>query len=84
MGTPFPAGIGTQCVGRGAAEGSATVEADGEDDALDQDLRCVGCEYGSRDESPIRLSTDNPSYPIVISMQIDDQHRLDSPASYDQ
>jgi hypothetical protein len=59
-------------VDREIVEGRATTEVDGEDDALDQDLRCVGCEYGSRDESPIRLSTDNPSYPIVISMQIDD------------
>jgi hypothetical protein len=59
-------------VDREIVEGRATTEVDGEDDALDQDLRCVGCEYGSRDESPIRLSTDNPSYPIRISMQIDD------------
>jgi hypothetical protein len=25
------------------------------------DLRCVGCEYGSGDDKPIRLSTDRPS-----------------------
>lgn len=27
----------------------------------EDDLRCVGCEYGSCDESPIRLSTDRPA-----------------------
>ena len=33
------------------------------DDVFDIERRCVGCEYNScEDESPIRLSTDNPSY----------------------
>lgn len=60
MGTPLPAGKGT-FVDRDVVEGRTTMEVDGDDDALDQDLRCVGCEYGSKEDSPIRLSTDNPS-----------------------
>lgn len=57
IGTPCD-GIGILCVGRGANE--YTTEVLGED-KLDVDRRCVGCEYGSGDESPTRLSTDNPS-----------------------
>lgn len=63
IGTPCD-GIGILCVGRGANE--YTTEVLGED-KLDVDRRCVGCEYGSGDESPTRLSTDNPSFPEVDS-----------------
>lgn len=31
------------------------------DDRLDTDRRCVGCEYGSAEDRPTRLSTDKPS-----------------------
>lgn len=37
-------------------EGDDVFEYDEEDD-----LRWVGCEYGSGDDSPMRLSTDRPS-----------------------
>jgi hypothetical protein len=50
-----------------AVEERATTDVDGDDDAVDQDLRCVGCEYGSNEDSPMRLSTDNPSYPMRMS-----------------
>lgn len=81
MGTPFPAGMGTLFVDR---EGRTKMEVDGED-ALDQDLRCVGWEYGSKEDKPIRLSTDNPSCSMPMSMQPDKQlNILDPPVSYGQ
>ena len=54
IGTPFPAGMGTLCVCLDEAEGSARVDVDGDDGALDQGRRCVGCEYGSNEDSPIK------------------------------
>jgi hypothetical protein len=60
MGTPFVAGIGTPFVAREAV-GRTRIEVVGDNDAVDDDLRCVGCEYGSNDDSPIRLSTGRPS-----------------------
>jgi hypothetical protein len=62
MGTPPIAGTKTPFTGREAVGNTRTeVEVEGDKDALDHDLRCVGCEYGSNDDIPIKLSTDNPS-----------------------
>ena len=35
---------------------------EGEDEPEDIDLRCVGCEYGSTEDRPIKLSTGRPSF----------------------
>ena len=49
----------------------ATIDAVGEDDAVDDVRRWMGCEYGSKaGERPIRLSTDKPScrvFPFYVN-----------------
>ena len=58
MGTELVPFIGMPFVPLVAAR--STIEVDG-DEAFDHDRRCVGCEYGSAEDKPIRLSTDIPS-----------------------
>lgn len=56
-------GIGTPGTGRedeGAPFGTRRMEVEG-DEVLDCERRCVGCEYGSCDARPMRLSTGSPS-----------------------
>lgn len=61
MGTELVPGIGMPFVALAAATGGRTIiEVDGEE-ASDHDRRCVGWEYGSAEDRPIRLSTEIPS-----------------------
>lgn len=59
-------GMGTLCVGR---ECGMYITDDGDDEALEIGLEmarwCVGCESGSGEGNPMRLSTDSPSFKRV-------------------
>jgi hypothetical protein len=45
------------------------------DDRFDTDRRCVGCEYGSAEDKPTRLSTDRPSLKACLNTYKTDQRR---------
>jgi len=44
------------------------------DDVLEEDRLWVGCEYGSAEDKPIKLSTDRPSYTFRSANRKSDIH----------